>query len=343
MDQIVSAISPEDQREQGSAHQDEEDHGGRFQSRPTDLTENVDVQRAVGGRQERRSCRADAGRFCRGCVAGEDGAQHGDDEQHGRDEPADQLPGRPTRIPARTGSGRRGWAQERDRHRVGQIKRHQEQPGNHCPREQISYRDGLGGEYALLELGLLVGVGEHVAEQHEGDGGRDDLAQGSRGADGARSKGRVVAATEHGGQGHQAQGDHRGADDARAGGHEHADQNDRKGKAPRGIGQQSREAAQKILGNPRLFHHHAHEHEQRHRDEGGVGDDSEQASGEKSQVTAVEGAGCHPAQSEEQRYPCEGQRDRVARQQGRENRQEHDDRYEFDHRLSARCRNVKAG
>ncbi len=74
-------------------------------------------------------------------------------------------------------------AKPRDDDLIDDVHADQRQARQECAGEQVADGNGLGREQALLELGLLVGGGDHVAEQYQNDRGWDDLTQGPGGAD----------------------------------------------------------------------------------------------------------------------------------------------------------------
>ena len=83
---------------------------------------------------------------------------------------------------------------------VDDIGAHQQQAWNQRPYKQVPHGDCFRVENVHIQLGALVGVGEDISQQYQGDGGRNDLAQGARGADGARRERGLIAAAQHAGQ-----------------------------------------------------------------------------------------------------------------------------------------------
>ena len=81
-----------------------------------------------------------------------------------------------------------------------QIKAHEQQARQESAGEKITHGNGRGRKVALGHLNLCIDAGQHVAHENENGRGRDDLAQGSRGADNAGSKLRIIAGAEHRGQ-----------------------------------------------------------------------------------------------------------------------------------------------
>ncbi len=170
--------------------------------------------------------RAHRGGFCRRGQPAEDGAEHGDDENERREERAGQpfVKGHAVALDQFIGGDGRGFggAQGGEGDLIDQIHAHQHQAGQQRAGEKIIHRYGVGGVVAHGILGVLEGHGELIAQKHQDDGGRDDLAQGARGADGAAGEGDVVSAPQHGGQRQQAHCHHGGADNAGGGGQQRA-------------------------------------------------------------------------------------------------------------------------
>ena len=63
--------------------------------------------------------------------------------------------------------------------------------------EQIAHGYSLWRKDVHIQLRTLVGVRNDIPEQHQRDGGRDDLAQGAGSANGSRSKRWAVATAQH--------------------------------------------------------------------------------------------------------------------------------------------------
>src|SRR5690606_17710816 len=99
--------------------------------------------------------------------------------------------------------------------------------GNQGADEQVGHRNAVRAENPLLQLSLLVGAGQDIAQNDEGGRGWSNLPQGSGGTNRTAGQRRAVAIAQHGGQGNQPHGYHGGADNAGAGSHQHADQNHR--------------------------------------------------------------------------------------------------------------------
>ena len=147
---------------------------------------------------------------------------------------------------------------------------------------------------------MLIGAGKHVPEEHEGNGGRNDLPERARGGDGPRGQLGIVAVAQHGRQGHEPHGDNGRSYDARAGGHEHAHEGDGQAKAAGEAAEDQGEAVQQLLGHLRFLEHYPHENKQRHSNHGLVGDRSEDAPGKKAKIAGIEGTPNHPAEAKEQ-------------------------------------------
>ena len=62
---LIAAEAPENQREQGSANQDREDHRGHANGRSHDVTEDFKGELPSMKREQHRTDRTDAGRFGR--------------------------------------------------------------------------------------------------------------------------------------------------------------------------------------------------------------------------------------------------------------------------------------
>ena len=70
---------------------------------------------------------------------------------------------------------------------VDGVEGDQNEAREHRAGKQIADGDRLGcATTALVELCLLIGAGDHVAQQHQRDAGWNNLAQRARGGDGAR-------------------------------------------------------------------------------------------------------------------------------------------------------------
>ena len=181
--------------------------------------------------QQRRADGADRGCFRRRRDAGEDGAQHRDDQHYGRDQRAGDLHGdlavRAALDQFVARDRRRGFGPEpRDEHLVEDIHADQGEAGEQRAREQVADRHGVRGEIAELALRFLVGVRNLVAQHDEDERGRDDLAERAGGADRPAGERGAVAAPEHGRQREQPHGHDRRADDAGRGGEQRADHAD---------------------------------------------------------------------------------------------------------------------
>ena len=168
------------------------------------------------------------------------------------------------------------WLKCGDRQDVNEIKTNQNESRDYRSSKKIANGDGLRRKDSLAQLCLLVGVGEHVSQQNQRDGRRNDLTEGSCGTDGAGGEFWIVPLFEHGGQRHQTHGYHGCADDAGAGGHQHAHHHYRQPETTAQGTHQSGQAFEQKLGNARFFQDHAHEDEQGHCNQGLVGDDPEQ-------------------------------------------------------------------
>ena len=333
MHQVVAAKAAEHQGEHRSADEDEEHHRRGLQGGAADFANHLPVQGAVGQGQQDGAQRADAGRLRGGGQAGQNAAQHRQHQTQGRGQGLQQPPvgARLAAGQASAWAGRPAGRKQGGQPHVESVKPHQHQAGNQRPGEQVADGDGLGRKHALRQLRLAVGVGEHVAEQHQGDGRRNDLPQGAGGADGAGGELRVIALPQQVGQRHQAQGHHRGADDAGARRHQPAHQDDAKAKAAGQPRQQFGEGVQQLLGDAGLLQHHAHEHEQGHGDERLVAHDAEDARRQKAEHLQVEQAEGGQGQGEGQGAAGQRQRHRIAKQQQREHQDEQRDGGEGGH------------
>ncbi len=98
-------------------------------------------------------------------------------------------------------------------------------------------------------LRLLIGVGQHVTEQHQNDRRRNNLPEGAGCRQRAGSQRRVVAAAQHGRQRQQAEGDHGGADNAGTRRQQRADDANRERQPAAQTTEQSRHGVEQILGD----------------------------------------------------------------------------------------------
>ena len=223
------------------------------------------------------------------------------------------------------------------------VEHDEQESGNERPGKQIADGHGIRRKDAHVELRLLVGARQNIAEQYQGDRGRNDLAERAGGGDGARCQARVIAMAEHGGQRHQAHGHNRGADDAGARRHEHAHEGYGQSKAPWQASENKRKRVEQTLRNLRFLEDHTHQHEQRNSDQRLVGDRSEDASGQESDVAGVEYAGSNAAAGKEQGHAAEGECDRITCKQEREDCAEHQQGQELEHQATARSSSSIAG
>ena len=293
-DQLFTAVGAEHQREQRRADQDQEHHGGDVGGGAQHVLERGQIEATIGQSQHQGAEGTHRGSLGGGGQSGQDRAEHRDDQHDGRHQALEQQQA-DARGVAQLGHqflaiGGRGGAGLEQRHQadVDDIHQHQDQARDQRPHEQITHRHRLGAEDAHGQLGLLVGAGQHVTEQHQSDGRRDDLTQGAGGADGAGGQRLAVAALEHGRQRHQAHGDHGGADDAGGSGQHHADQGHRDAESAAQRAEQQGHGVEQGFGDLGLLEQHAHQHEQGHRQQGGVGHDAVEAIGEGVEVAAVE-------------------------------------------------------
>ena len=218
MHRFLAAETAKHQGKQAGADQDHEHHGGDPAGGAHYLAENLSVQVPVAGRQQQRTKRAHAGRFGGGSLAGENGAQHRRNQQQRRNQAAQQ--GSPAARLAIIGL-KRGCPlrfQQADGYHIQEIQAHQNQAGNQRTHKQIANGHRIQGPQPLFELGFLIGVGQHITQQYQGNGGGDDLPQRAGSTDQSGGQLRLVALTQHGRQRQQAHGHHGGADDAGAGG-----------------------------------------------------------------------------------------------------------------------------
>src|SRR5690606_11723778 len=328
--QLLPAKATEYQGKHRRADEDHEHNRGHLGGGGHHLPQAPEVELALGEGEHHGPRRPHARRLGGGGGAGQDRAQHGDDQQHRRQQGAEhrqQLPGTDAAgLPGGALGPEQGVAVD-----VEDVVQHQKQPGDDGGDEQVADGHRLGGEDTHLQLGLLVGGGEDVPQQHQHDRRGDDLAQGAGGADGAGGEARAVALLQHARQGHQPHGHHRGADDAGTGGQQHAHQDHRDAEpAPQGAAQAAH-VAEQILRQLRLFQHHPHEHEQRHRDQGGVDDGAVDAVRQGVEEGHVEVAGDHAAGGERQGHATQGKRHRVAEHQQQAHGGEHVEGDEFGH------------
>jgi len=219
----------------------------------------------------------------------------------------------------------------RHRDQIRDVQADQQQTGQQRADEQIADRDGFRRKDAQLQLRLLIGAGHHIAQQHQHDRGRNDLPQGAGSRQRTGGDGRVVAASQHGGQREQSHGDHRGADDAGTRREQCTNHAHRNRQAAAQGAEQTRHRLQQVFGNPRFLQHHAHEHEQRHRQHGLVVHDAEQAIGQRTEVAAIEGAGKHADAGEQQRHTAKGDGYRITGHQGQTDACKQQQRHQLSH------------
>ncbi len=171
-----------------------------------------------------------------------------------------------------------------------------------------------------------MGVGNLIAQQHQDDRRRNDLPEGSGRGDGSRRQRRRVATPEHRRQRQEPHGDDRGADDARRGGEQGADDGDGNSQASGQAAEQHSHGVEQLLGHFGPLKHHAHEHEQGDGDQHVVGHriavDARRQSAEEREV---EGAECPADRREQQSRTREGERDGEPGQQKNAGRREHQD------------------
>ena len=154
--------------------------------------------------------------------------------------------------------------QRHRRHHVGPHHAEQQQVDAEDPRQNEA-RNQRGGEQRTDRLAKDVG------QQDQDGAGRDDLAERTRGADGAACGRQVIAAPHQGRQRDEAERDDGGADDAGGGAHQHADQDDADAHAAAQPAGQVADHVHQVVGDLGLLQHHAHEHEQRDGDQRVVG------------------------------------------------------------------------
>ena len=138
---------------------------------------------------------------------------------------------------------------------------------------------------------------------------------------------RLVALSQHGRQRHQTQGNHSCADDAGAGGHQHAHDDDGHREATPCTLHEGAQRSEQFLGDPRLLQHHPHEDEQRHGDHGLIGHDAEQSIGQEAEIPGIEGAKQNAAEGKNQRHAAESERHAVTGEQNAKGHREHGQRY----------------
>ena len=213
----------------------------------------------------------------------DDGAEHGQDERQGRNEGQQHAEGELAVEASYHRDGRRAAGPyERDGENVDNVEAHQHQAGQDGAQEHVA-RAGRGdaelrGHDELACGGLVVhqpqrarlvgGVRELVGQDDEHHGGRDDLPQRARRADGAGGEPARVAVAQHGRQRDEAHGDHGGAENAGGGGEQRPHQHHGDAEAARNRPEQARHGHQQVLGDLRALQHDAHEHEQGHGDDG---------------------------------------------------------------------------
>src|SRR3990167_7282637 len=229
LDHDLAAEAAEHQGEQRGANQDQEHHGADLGGAIGHFTQLAEVQLALVQGQRHGAERPEGGRFGGGGVTGEDRTEYRADQQQCR-----QL----LRL--------------EDRHAddVEDIQADQQQAGQQRADEQVADRDGFRREDTHLQLRLLVGAGHHVTEQDQHDRRRNDLPQGAGGGQGAGGDGRIVTAPQHGRQGQQAHGHHRGADDAGTGGEQRTDHAYGNRQAAAQGAEQPRHGFQQVFGDP---------------------------------------------------------------------------------------------
>ena len=136
------------------------------------------------------------------------------------------------------------------------------------------------GDHAGLEQVADGGVRDG-AEHHEGDGGRDDDADGAGAAHQGGGKGGGIAGLDHAGDQHQAQGGHGGRAGAGDGGEEAGHDDAHDGKAALHVTHAGLGQVDQPLGDLGLFHDVAGEDEegdgQQHKLAGGGGEQEGQA------------------------------------------------------------------
>jgi hypothetical protein len=159
-------------------------------------------------------------------------------------------------------------------------------------------------------LRLGVGALQDVAEEHERDRGRDDLAERAGGTDRAGGELGVVAGLEHGRQREEAHGDDGGADDAGRGGEQRADDGDRDGEAAPDPGEQHAHGLQELIGDAGPLQHHPHEDEERDRDQHLVDHGAEVARRQPAEEAEVEDAEPPADAGEDERRAGEREGDR---------------------------------
>ena len=172
-----------------------------------------------------------------------------------------------------------------------------------------------GEKNALGALGLLVGVGDLVAQQHQHDGGRDDLSQRARRCDRAGCQARIIAALEHGRQGEQAHGDDGGADNAGRSGQQGAHDHNGNAQAAAHRSEECTHGLEQFFGDLGLFQHHAHEDEERdgHQDRPvHLHQIAVDALREGAEMDGVELAQGDADQGEGQRHASQGEGHRIA-------------------------------
>ncbi len=270
------AAEPAERQAEGlGADQDEEHHGRGQQRAFADIGQDADVQPPAHEGQDEGAERPHGGRFRRGRDTADDGTQHGEDQRQGRQHDLYQLGQQlaPAHgVPFGLGNGRG--------HVGAEIAEQQqvegENPGQHQARHHGGGEQGAHGQ------------AQDVGQQDQDQAGRDDLAQGAGGADGAAGQALVVAAPNQGAERQQADGDDRGADDARRRPHQHADDDDGKAHAAAHPSHGMADDVDQVLGHAGFLQHHAHEDEQRQGQQGVIGDDAVNAPRQQAEQAGPE-------------------------------------------------------
>ena len=304
LDQFVAVEAPEDEAEGIGADQDDEHETRNARGRAHDVPEHLHREASLERREDQATRRADRRAFGRRGDADEDRAEHRDD-QHQRRRQRDRH------ALERVGL-ERGQLRLRDRRaqmglpvpedeQVDDVEADEDEARKESADIEVSHRDA-----------------HDVAQEHEDDARRDDLAEGARGADGSADQLLLVAAPDHGRERHQAHRDHAGSDDAGRRGQDRADDHDRDGDAAFQPSEEQCHRLEQFLGNPRFLERHPHEDEQGHREEREVG--HRPPDPQRQQVEERE---AEPDQTEEHAGEGEAERDREAEEQEDQHPNEH--------------------
>src|SRR5690606_28554188 len=168
LNHFFAAETTEYQREQRGTNKDHKYHAGHLQGGIQHFAQPLNAELAVQYGQQQGAGRTNASGFGRRGDAGQNRAEHSNNQNQRRQQAAQQFQhkGAVTRRSVRYLASVLGSPQRDGRH-IEPIGREQQQAGNPLTDEQGGHRDAVGAENPLLQLSLLVSAGQHIAQNNQ--------------------------------------------------------------------------------------------------------------------------------------------------------------------------------